>query len=95
MNAASIQLKCTLDGQLTTLLCGDASPSYLHNLDTYQIIQLPHHGKLDNAEEIFDALKSPYSKQFLVSENKSTVFHFRNSVLFPLLSDRCTFYDLD
>ena len=69
MNAASIQLRCTLDGQLTTLLCGDASPSYLHNLDTYQIIQLPHHGKLDNAEEIFNALKSPYSKQFLVSDN--------------------------
>lgn len=69
MNAASIQLKCTLDGQQTTLLCGDASPSYLHNLDTYQVIQLPHHGKLDNAEEIFNALKSLYSKQFLVSDN--------------------------
>lgn len=69
MNAASVQLKCTLDGQQITLLCGDASPSYLHNLDTYHIIQLPHHGKLNNAKEIFNILKSPYSKQFLVSDN--------------------------
>lgn len=69
MNAASVQLKCTLDGQQTVILCGDASPFYLHNLDIYQVIQLPHHGKLDNAEEIFNNLKSPYSKQFLVSDN--------------------------
>ena len=69
MNSASVQLKYTLDGQQTVILCGDASPSYLHNLDIYQVIQLPHHGKLDNAEEIFNNLKSPYSKQFLVSDN--------------------------
>jgi len=73
MNAASVQLKCSLDNQYTVLLCGDASASYLHNLYSYQIIQLPHHGKLENAMEIFEALlkeaSDPYFKQFLVSDN--------------------------
>ena len=35
MNAASVQLKCELNGAQTILLCGDASPSYLHNLNSY------------------------------------------------------------
>lgn len=69
MNAASVQLKCTLNGSKTILLCGDATPSYLHNLDKYDIIQLPHHGKLDSAKEIFNKLTDPYSKQFFVSDN--------------------------
>ena len=69
MNAASIQVKCTLNGSQTILLCGDATPSYLHDLDQYDIIQLPHHGKLDSAKEIFDKLKDPYSKQFFISDN--------------------------
>jgi len=38
MNAASIQLKCTLDGSEVLLLCGDASPTYLHNLDSYILL---------------------------------------------------------
>lgn len=69
MNAASVQLKCELDGAQTILLCGDASPSYLHNLDSYEIIQLPHHGKLDDAQRIFEELKDSYSKTYLVSDN--------------------------
>lgn len=69
MNAASVQLKCELDGAQTILLCGDASPSYLHNLDNYEIIQLPHHGKLDDAQRIFEELKDSYSKTYLVSDN--------------------------
>lgn len=69
MNAASVQLKCTLDDMTNLLLCGDASPSFLHNLDNYNIIQLPHHGKLDNAKEIFLNLKDPYSKDYFVSDN--------------------------
>ena len=52
-----------------TLLCGDASPEYLHNLDSFKIIQLPHHGKLDSATTIFDAVEDPYSKGFLISDN--------------------------
>lgn len=37
--------------------------------ETTRTIQLPHHGKLDSAKEIFDKLKDPYSKQFFVSDN--------------------------
>lgn len=69
MNAASIQLKCGLEGNQAILLCGDASPAYLHNLDNYEIIQLPHHGQLDDAKKIFDKLKDSYSKSYLVSDN--------------------------
>lgn len=69
MNAASVQLKCELDGAQTILLCGDASPLYLHNLDSYEIIQLPHHGKLEDAQRIFEKLKDSYSKTYLVSDN--------------------------
>ncbi len=49
MNAASVQLRCTLGSGTEALLCGDASPAYLHDLDEYDIIQLPHHGQLANA----------------------------------------------
>lgn len=69
MNAASVQLKCKLDNAATVLLCGDASPDYMHNLDTYDIIQLPHHGQLDNAMAIFEKLKDAYSKDYFVSDN--------------------------
>ena len=69
MNAASVQLKYKLDNAETILLCGDASPAYLHYLDNYDLIQLPHHGKLDNAVEIFDVLKDSYSKTYLISDN--------------------------
>lgn len=69
MNAASVQLKYKLDNAEVVLLCGDASPAYLHHLDNYNLIQLPHHGKLDNAKEIFNALKDSYGKNYLVSDN--------------------------
>lgn len=69
MNAASVQLKCKLDNAETILLCGDASPSYLHNLNSYEIIQLPHHGQLDDAQAIFDELKNSYTKTYFISDN--------------------------
>ena len=69
MNAASVQLKYKLENAETVLLCGDASPDYLHHLDNYDLIQLPHHGKLDNAMNIFEALKDSYSKDYLISDN--------------------------
>ncbi len=69
MNAASVQLKCKLDNAETILLCGDASPSYLHNLDSYDIIQLPHHGQLDDAQAIFEKLKDSYNKTYFISDN--------------------------
>ncbi len=69
MNAASVQLKCKLDNAETILLCGDASPTYLHNLDSYEIIQLPHHGQLDDAKAVFEKLRDRYSKKYFISDN--------------------------
>ena len=70
MNAASVQLKCILDGNKSLLLCGDATPEYLpDNLDDYDIIHLPHHGRLDNAMSVFDDLTDSHSKTYIVSDN--------------------------
>lgn len=69
MNAASVQLKVDLNGSQEAILCGDASHEYLHNLDDYNIIQLPHHGQYASAEKIFDKLTNPGSKLFLISDN--------------------------
>lgn len=69
MNAASVQLKCKLDSAEILLLCGDATPSYLQNLDIYDVIQLPHHGQLDDAQVIFETVKDSYSKTYFISDN--------------------------
>jgi len=69
MNAASVQLKCELNGGKVCLLCGDATPAYLHNLDEYDIIQLPHHGQCNNAEELIDKLSNAGSKLLIISDN--------------------------
>lgn len=70
MNAASVQLKCTFDNGKSILLCGDASPDYLKNLDAYDTIQLPHHGQEDDARAIFENLGGKaYSKDYLISDN--------------------------
>lgn len=80
MNAASVQLKCTLDDEKIILLCGDASPSYLHELNSYDIIQLPHHGQLNDAQTIFDKLNDPYSKTFFISDNTGSAENSGGSV---------------
>lgn len=70
MNAASVQLKCVLDNKKKILLCGDAAPQFLKDLETYDIIQLPHHGQYEDGVEIFDKLgDESYSKDFLISDN--------------------------
>lgn len=69
MNAASVQITINLENAQSILLCGDASPSFLHSLEKYHIIQLPHHGKLDSAMEIFDELKDSHGKDYFVSDN--------------------------
>lgn len=72
MNAASIQLKCELDNEGSILLCGDAAPGFLHNLDEYEYIQLSHHGNYDNGLAIFDALdeiggdNDSYCKKYII-----------------------------
>ena len=75
MNAASIQVKCTLESGSTILLCGDATPEYIHDIESYDIIQLPHHGQLDDAEMIFDSLEDPYCKEFLISDNTGSGYN--------------------
>ena len=70
MNAASVQLKCTLDNGDSVLLCGDASPDYLKDLMSFNIIQLPHHGQEDNAKAVFKKLGgNAYSIAYLISDN--------------------------
>lgn len=69
MNAASIQLSGKLDDGQSFLLCGDAHPDYLERLGSYDVIQLPHHGQMADAQAIFDQLSDPYSKVFLISDN--------------------------
>ena len=72
MNAASVQVRCELEDGIMLLLCGDATPEYIHDIETYDIIQLPHHGQLNDAEMIFDSLEDPYCKEFLISDNTGT-----------------------
>lgn len=69
MNAASVQLKATIKISEKLLLCGDATPDFLNNVNIYDIIQLPHHGKLENAQGIFEKLDDSYMKKYLISDN--------------------------
>lgn len=69
MNAASVQLKIILENGQSVLLCGDASPDYLKELESYDIIQLPHHGQLSDAKAVFEKLDDVYEKEFLISDN--------------------------
>lgn len=70
MNAASVQLKFTLDNLNKVLLCGDAAPQYLKNLNSYDVIQFPHHGQYKDGVEILDCLgDESYSKEYLISDN--------------------------
>lgn len=75
MNAASVQLKCVLDDGKVLLLCGDASPEYINDVEAYNVIQLPHHGQLADAEALFEKLEDPYCKEFLISDNTGSGFN--------------------
>ena len=69
-NAISVQVKMNINGK-TVLLTGDASyPSIEDKIDKYDSVQLPHHGKKKQAEEIFDKLSEKNSKiTYIVSDN--------------------------
>lgn len=73
MNAASVQLECEIEDGNKILLCGDASPDFLPDHLNYNIIQLPHHGRLDNAKAIFNDIEKdgddPQEKYYLISDN--------------------------
>lgn len=67
VNAVSTQLSVAYVGN-KLLLTGDSSfPAVENAVRTHNAIQLPHHGKLDQAEEIFDAKNN--STIYYVSDN--------------------------
>lgn len=68
VNATSLQVSVDIDGK-KLLLCGDSSFSAIEDkLTAYKIIQLPHHGKVNQAEKIFE--KTPViTTSYIVSDN--------------------------
>jgi len=69
INAASVQVSVDFN-QTQCLLCGDASFEAIKDkLDDYAVIQLPHHGKPDTAEKIFEAKRGKNNTVYLVSDN--------------------------
>ncbi len=70
-NAASVQIQLNSEsGKI--LLTGDCTPAAIPknvDLKKFDYIQLPHHGKLLLAEEIFDRVGSKYDMVYLVSDN--------------------------
>lgn len=71
VNAASVQIKAVLNGQ-SILLTGDcaaaAIPSTV-NFALYRIVQLPHHGNADQAQQIFDRAYPDENITYIVSDN--------------------------
>lgn len=72
VNAASVQLSIDL-GTCKLLLVGDASTKAIeNNVKNHQIIQIPHHGRLDHAEDLFRMKKNDNDTVYLISDNKGT-----------------------
>lgn len=69
INAASVQLSVEFKDK-KALLCGDCSfESIRDKLSDYKIIQLPHHGKDETAQKIFDENVGQNDVIYLVSDN--------------------------
>lgn len=69
-NAASIQVGITLDNGKKMILTGDSSfPAIEDKIKDYDVIQLPHHGKPDTAEKIFEKLYGENEMLYIVSDN--------------------------
>lgn len=71
-NAASVQIELKM-GTSKVLLTGDCSPEAFPEslvLNSYQYIQLPHHGKPSLAEKIFDETYPDIGVTYIVSDNK-------------------------
>lgn len=68
VNAVSTQVKIEV-GTKNLLLCGDSSFEAIKDkLNDYSLIQLPHHGKLEQAQEIFEQ-KGSAGITYYVSDN--------------------------
>lgn len=69
VNATSIQAKVKI-GTHSLLLCGDCSFPAIENIvRDYDAVQLPHHGKSKQAEQIFDKKSNQTYSVYIVSDN--------------------------
>lgn len=69
-NAICFQLKITMDDNNGFLLCGDSAFSMIEDsVKDMRYIQLPHHGKCEIAEKIFEAKKFDINAKYYVSDN--------------------------
>lgn len=68
-NATSIQVKIKF-GASSMLLCGDCSYASIENIvRSYDAIQLPHHGKPKQAEQIFEKKSDQINSFYVISDN--------------------------
>lgn len=69
INATSIQVKVDISGH-KLLLCGDSAFVAIEdNIKHCDVIQLPHHGKDEQAQEIFDSKDDALNTYYIVSDN--------------------------
>lgn len=69
VNATSIQISLAM-GTDKLLLCGDCSYAAIDDkVKEYSYIQLPHHGKKEQADEIFRAKEGENKVVYIVSDN--------------------------
>lgn len=69
VNATSVQVSVKINSH-TLLLCGDCSFSAIEDkVRNFDIIQLPHHGKVKQAEAIFDKKSDQCNSYYIVSDN--------------------------
>lgn len=70
VNATSVQIKFAMESDKLILLCGDCSYASIDDkVKEYSCIQLPHHGKKSQAEEIFKAKEGENETIYIVSDN--------------------------
>lgn len=74
-NAVSVHVSCISNGH-HVLLCGDSPFEAIKDLlPNYTVIQLPHHGKPETAEKVFDAKFQRNDTVYLISDNKGSSFN--------------------
>lgn len=73
VNATSVQVAIDMGYNNKALLCGDCSFAAIEDkIKDYNLIQLPHHGKKDQAEKIFEANNKRNDVLYIVSDNTGT-----------------------